>query len=235
MYLARSGSPGAGTPPRVVPRLGSHVDRHSRDPIRDTQADGAHRRAAAAADSRVLRQRIRWSESSSRTSPAAGSAASAGSRSTDASSRSVTPARTSFRPGTATRRVRRPPGPGADADRGATCGDRALGSRRRSYPWPASDRPGQPVYAISEAPSREGAGYGRPALRSRAPRALMRARPRGRARDRSAPARRRRLSLADAYPDRGRPLVALGGQRRHPLQSGGVGLDALRAMQLQQV
>ena len=64
------------------------------------------------------------------------------------------------------------------------------------------------------------------ALRSRPARPRLRARARGRARDRPAPARRGRLPLADARADRGGPLVALGGGRRHPLQGRGVGVDA---------
>ena len=41
-------------------------------------------------------------------------------------------------------------------------GDRALGSGAEKLPAAREDRPGQPVYAISEAPEPEGAGYGRP-------------------------------------------------------------------------
>ena len=52
--------------------------------------------------------------------------------------------------------------------------------------------------------------------------------PPGGARRRPAQARRQRLPLAHARPDRGGPLVALGRGRRDPLQGGGVGVDADR-------
>ena len=75
---------------------------------------------------------------------------------------------------------------------------------------------------------------GRDPRRSRAARARVRRRaPRG-DRDRPAAPRPRRLPLAHARADRGGAVVALARGRRHPLQGGGVGVDA-SAVQLQQV
>ena len=98
---------------------------------------------------------------------------------------------------------------------------------RKRLPAAREDRPGQPVYAISTAPEPGDSGLrAADALRPRPARPRLRARPRGRARDRSAAAGRGRLPLADAGADRRGPLVALGGGRRHPLQGGGVRVDA---------
>ena len=78
---------------------------------------------------------------------------------------------------------------GANADRRAGCGDRALGCGAPEAAAPREDRPGQPVYAIDAAPA---AGRDRPATRAaRRPRpapAGLRAGARGGARHR--PARR---------------------------------------------
>ena len=97
---------------------------------------------------------------------------------------------------------------------------------RRKLPRPRLDRPGQPVYAISEPPAagRHGSAPG-DGRRSRPARPLLRGgAPRG-ARRRPAAARPGRLPLAHARPDRGGALVALGRGRRDPLQGGGIGLD----------
>ena len=98
---------------------------------------------------------------------------------------------------------------------------------RRKLPRPREDRPGQPVYAISAAPE-EGATGLRPAelsdLDLLVP-ACARAHEVELGIDPLRP-RRGRLPLAHARPDRGGTLVAVGRGRRHPLQGGGVGVDA---------
>ena len=64
----------------VVARLGSHVDRHPRDPIRARSRAWRTSSSRRSSRSSSTAPRTRSSASSSRTSPAAGSAASAGSR-----------------------------------------------------------------------------------------------------------------------------------------------------------
>ena len=155
MYLARSGSPGRRHASAYSPGSALHVDRHPRDPIGQDQVRGAHRRAARSSRSSATAPRIRSSASSSRTSPVAGSAASPGSRRTAGSWRSATPARTSFRRAAGCGVVRRRDRArqGADADRRAGRGERALGGRAaQAAARPARTGPGQPVYTISAAP-----------------------------------------------------------------------------------
>ena len=132
---------------------------------------------------------------------------------------------------TGLRRLRRPGRlPGADDH------------RRRSTRWPSSGRPlrpiaarparigpGQPVFVIDDPPEPGGTG-----LREATPDDLellvpgLRGRARGGARQRPAPRRSGRLSLAHADADRRRPIVDLEGERHDPLQGRSLGVDAER-------
>ena len=121
---------------------------------------------------------------------------------------------------------RRTSGPSASSGRAAG----------RRMPEPRADRPGQPVYAIAEPP--EPGGTRAAAGDARRPRAAdpgLRRGARGRARRRSARARRRRLPLADARADRRGALVALVRGRRCVLFKAEASAWTPTAVQVQQV
>ena len=111
--------------------------------------------------------------------------------------------------------------------------ERAVGelwdAARARLPQPRDDRPGQPVYVLSEAPE-----PGETGLRQARPSDLDLLLPACAAAHEEEigidplSARPRRLPLAHAAADRGRPLVALARGRRDPLQGRGVGVDAER-------
>ena len=150
----------------------------------------------------------------------------------DARRRSAISARTSSRRARAAARSPQRPRASAledDHRRGAR-GRRALGARpARLMPVPREDRPGQPVYAITEPPpSRATAGCA-PATLDDLERLLpvcAAAHEEELGVDPLA-ARRRRLPLAHPRADRRGPLVGLARGRRGPsVQGRGLGLDA---------
>ena len=175
------------------------------------------------------------SASSSRTSPGVGSVASSRLETSDGSAAPALPRRCEPRSvrvraaasiAAAAAARRRP----HDHRRGG-CGRRALGRGARRLPAPREDRPGQPVYAISEPPR---AGRQRPPRRTARPTSTCSlpacaAAHAARARRRPARARRRRLPLAHARR-RSRRHARGSGSRDgvDPLQGRGLGVDAER-------